>query len=72
MKFVFKSTINCHNCESKVAPFLDNEAGITSWEVDLEDPDRMLTVESDSLDEDDITMLVRKAGYKLELVSKED
>lgn len=72
MKFLFKSTINCHNCESKVAPLLDGESEITHWEVDLEHPDRMLTVETNTLDEDDITMLVRKAGYKLELVSKED
>ena len=70
MKYIFKSTINCHNCESKVAPFLDNDPGIISWEVDLDHPERFLTVETDSLDEDDITMLVRKAGYKLELVEE--
>lgn len=71
MKYTFKSTINCGNCRAKVAPLLDAEDEIQSWEVDLEHPDRFLTVETDSLEEDDIVLLVRKAGYKLELADKQ-
>lgn len=70
MKYTFKSTINCGNCRAKVAPLLDAEKDIQSWEVDLEHPDRILAVDTSSLDEDDIVLLVRKAGYKLELVEK--
>ena len=71
MKYTFKSTINCGNCRAKVAPLLDAEDEIQSWEVDLDHPDRFLTVETDSLEEDDIVLLVRKAGYKLELTDKQ-
>jgi copper chaperone len=67
MKYVFKSTINCGNCKASVAPHLDGEESITSWSVDLEHPDRLLTVETDGLDDEQVIRLVRGAGYKLEL-----
>ena len=67
MKYVFKSTINCGNCKASVAPHLDGEQRIISWSVDLEHPDRLLTVETDGMDEEEVIRLVRGAGYKLEL-----
>jgi len=59
----FKTNIQCTNCLSKVSPKLNAEAGISSWEVDLSDPDRILTVETESLNEEDIFKAVLKAGF---------
>jgi copper chaperone len=59
----FKTNIQCTNCLSKVTPKLDGEAGISSWEVDLADPDRILTVETENLTEEDIFKIVLKAGF---------
>lgn len=62
----FKSNIQCGNCLSKVTPVLNAEAGINKWEVDLNHADRILTVETNSLAQDDIKAAVRKAGFKAE------
>jgi copper chaperone len=59
----FKTNIQCTNCLSKVSPKLNGKAGISSWEVDLSDPDRILTVETESLNEEDIFKTVLKAGF---------
>jgi copper chaperone len=61
----FKSNINCSNCEAKVKKVMDKQPAIKSWHVDLEHPDRILTVESD-LSPDEISKTVLKAGFKAE------
>ena len=59
----FKTNIQCSNCLSKVTPKLNEQTGINSWNVDLQDPDRTLTVETESLEPDDIKKAVLKAGF---------
>ena len=64
----FKSNINCVNCKAKVKKVLDRQPAITSWSVDLDHPDRMLTVES-SLSPDDISKTVLRAGFKVKHIN---
>lgn len=59
----FKTNINCSNCLSKVAPKLNEESRIDSWSVDLQSKDRVLTVLTETLNEDDIFKTVLKAGF---------
>ena len=59
----FTTNIKCMGCVSKVKPFLDNESKIDSWKVDLEHPDRILTIRTDALEAEDISKLIRNAGY---------
>jgi copper chaperone CopZ len=59
----FKTNINCGNCLSKVAPKLNEESRIDSWSVDLESEDRILTVQTETLNEDDVFKTVLKAGF---------
>ena len=66
MKYQFKSTINCTNCRAKVAPVLDENKQIENWHVDLDDPDKLLTVEVNEIEPEDIVRIVRKTGFKLE------
>jgi copper chaperone CopZ len=40
------------------------EPSIAQWDVDLNDPDRTLTVEGDNLNESRIIELIKKAGYE--------
>ncbi|GAB3221031.1 heavy-metal-associated domain-containing protein [Algoriphagus aestuariicola] len=58
----FKTNINCGNCLAKVTPKL-NECELDSWEVDLQDPDRTLTVKTENLEPEDIKKAVLKAGF---------
>ena len=59
----FKTNINCGNCLAKVTPKLNEQSGIESWSVDLQDPDRTLTVETTDLDPEVIKKAVLKAGF---------
>lgn len=61
----FKTNIKCTGCLGKVTPHLDSAKGVESWEVDLENPDRILTVNSSEATEEDIVNTVHKAGYDI-------
>ena len=62
----FTSNIACNSCLSKVKPFLDELEGVIKWEVDIENPQKILTVQSNELSADQIQEAVIKAGYHLE------
>ncbi|MFL0684162.1 MAG: heavy-metal-associated domain-containing protein [Algoriphagus aquaeductus] len=59
----FKTNIQCSNCLAKVTPKLNEQSGIESWNVDLLDPERTLTVETENLEPEDIKQAVLKAGF---------
>lgn len=59
----FKTNIQCTNCLSKVTPKLNEQSGINSWNVDLADHERTLTVETENLEPEDIKKAVLKAGF---------
>lgn len=65
MKYQFKTNINCGNCIQSVTPFLNQEMDIEHWEVDTENPDKILTVETD-LSPKQIVEIVEQAGFKIE------
>ena len=62
----FTSNIACNGCVSKVKPFLDELEGVIKWELDIENPQKILTVQSNELSADQIQEAVIKAGYQLE------
>ena len=62
----FTSNIACNGCVSKVKPFLDELEGVIKWEVDIGNPQKILTVQSNELSADQIHEAVIKAGYQLE------
>jgi len=66
--FVFKTNMKCGGCVEKVTPALNSLAGILRWNVDLTNPDRLLSVESDGVTEQQIIQAVQSAGYKVEPV----
>ena len=59
----FKTNINCGGCLSKVRPVLDQTAGISEWQVNLQDADRTLTVETEELTAEEIAARVEAAGF---------
>jgi len=61
----FKTTIKCNGCVKTVTPFLDKSNNIENWRVDLENPDRIMTVET-SGEADEVKYLLSEAGYKAE------
>ncbi|SHI66769.1 copper chaperone [Cruoricaptor ignavus] len=65
----FKTNLNCGNCVAKVQPAFDAEEGILEWNVDTENPDKILTVNAnEELEEEDIIVMVRKKGFQAEVL----
>lgn len=64
----FKTTINCGNCLAKVKPFLDRVEGIDNWSVDLNNPDKILTVETSGATESQIIDAVESVGFDIEKI----
>lgn len=66
----FKTTIKCSGCIAKATPFLDETIGKDNWEVDVQNPDKVLTVVSnENLKEDAVIKAVQEAGFKAEKVN---
>lgn len=63
----FKTTIKCNGCINAVTPFLEKSNNISDWSVDLENPDRVLTVETEG-DSEEVKDLLKEAGYKAEMI----
>ncbi|MFP9118711.1 cation transporter [Flavobacterium sp. RNTU_13] len=61
----FKTSINCGGCVAKVTPLLNAVEGIENWNVDTNNPDKVLTVTT-ALPQDSIVETVKKAGFKIE------
>lgn len=66
--FKFKTNINCGGCVSGVTSFLNGVAGITEWEVDTNNKDKILTVVAQTATEQDVIDSVQQAGFKIESV----
>lgn len=63
MEYQFKTNINCGGCIAKVAPFFNGDKDVKKWKVNTSDPAKILTVETDSLNEAELVLLVKKAGF---------
>lgn len=61
----FKTTIKCSGCVAKVTPFLNEAVGEDNWEVDYNNPSKVLTVVGEK-DKNKVIQAVEKAGYKAE------
>lgn len=68
-KLQFKTNINCGGCVTKVTPFLNDTQGISHWEVDTTNKDKILTVQTDGITNEEIIQKVQKAGFKIKLVN---
>ena len=68
-RYQFKTNINCGGCVAAITPHLNANNEIKHWEVDTNNPNKILTVDTEDLTEDTIKEIVQKAGYKAEKLS---
>jgi len=65
----FKTNIKCSGCIAKSTPYLNEALGEDNWEVDVQNPNKVLTVATDTpVDEKTVIEAVEKAGYKAEKI----
>ena len=62
----FKTNIKCDGCIATVTPVLDQAVGAGNWQVDLVDPQRVLTVEHAAVSADAIKASLATVGYQAE------
>ena len=67
----FKTNINCGGCVASVKPHLDNADGIWHWEVETT-KDKVLTVKSEGITQEQEIETVQKAGFKIEPLNKDN
>lgn len=64
--FVLKTNIRYKKHLKEVAPLLNGQQNILRWNVDLQDRDRVLRIESAALPVNDIIQLIQNAGFHCE------
>lgn len=63
----FKTNINCAACVAKVTPVLNENTSVEKWEVDTQNPDKILTVEGENISQQELIQSLEKIGYKATL-----
>ena len=63
-----KTNVMCGSCIAKITPVLNEMVGEGNWKVDTIDPKKILTVNSDSINEDQVINALGKVGYKAEVI----
>lgn len=65
--FKFKTNLKCSNCVSRVKSQLDTAIDIVRWNIDLKNPERILTVETEQNDIfPTVQRILSEAGYYAE------
>jgi copper chaperone len=65
----FKTNIKCGGCIATVTPVLNNLEGINKWDVDVNNPDKVLTVETkDAGTETKLVNALKQKGYNAEKI----
>ena len=63
----FKTTIKCSGCVATVTPYLNDAVGANNWNVDLQSPDKVLTVNTGQIEQEaEVIKKLQDAGYKAE------
>lgn len=66
----FTTNINCGGCVAKIKPHLDVANGVCLWNVDTANKEKILTVKSTGITEQEIIETVEKAGFKITPLNK--
>jgi copper chaperone len=64
----YRTSIMCNGCIAKVKPILDSAEGVASWSVNLNTPERILTIVPDGVVEEELLAQLRGAGFTVERI----
>lgn len=68
-EFQFKTNLNCGGCVAKVKADLDGAEGVCHWDVDTAHADKILTVSSKGISEDEVIAIIKSKGFKAESIA---
>jgi len=67
--FKFKTNIHCGGCVVAVTPALNSLQGVDKWEVDTDNPDKILSVQSNGgISSAEIISVLKQKGYDARMV----
>lgn len=64
----YRTSIMCNGCIAKVKPILDSAEGVASWSVNLDTPERILSILPDGVVEEELLAQLRGAGFTVERI----
>ncbi|MBK9936435.1 MAG: heavy-metal-associated domain-containing protein [Cytophagaceae bacterium] len=64
----FKTNINCNNCVAKVQTTLDGLVGAGNWQVDINNPEKILDIKNLEVAAQDVTNKLKRIGFSAEEV----
>jgi copper chaperone len=65
----FKTNMKCDGCVSTVTPYLNKLIDVESWQADLANPEKILTVNGkDGIRSQEVISALEQAGFKAEEV----
>lgn len=67
MKIKFKTNLSCGGCVSKVQSDLDDKVGASNWNVDLTNPNKILSVQAEGITEEEVLSIIKNKGFKAEV-----
>ncbi|MCB0552461.1 MAG: cation transporter [Phaeodactylibacter sp.] len=62
----FKTNINCNNCIRSVTGFLNDVPNIQEWSVDINNPEKILTVVGEQVAAEAVVEAVEEAGFDIQ------
>lgn len=62
----FRTNIMCSSCIAKVTPVLNEITGENNWKIDIQNSEKILTVNGDRAEENNIINALQKVGYRAE------
>ncbi len=68
-KVILKTNIHCANCLKKISPLLNESPNIKDWSVDLESPDKILTI-TGTITETQLASLLAKVNFSVESLNR--
>ena len=67
---IFKTNLMCDGCKARIQPVLDRAIGPENWSVDLNSPDKTLSIKSDKVEHAEVERLIQETGYQIELMNQ--
>lgn len=65
MNRTFETNLRCESCVAAIAPVLNSEPAIASWQADVKSTGKPLTVEGKHVTKELVDTLLRRAGYQV-------
>lgn len=62
----YRTNIKCEGCIAKVTPVLNQLAGTNNWKVDIDSPEKKLTLLNPGVKENELMDQLKKLGYGAE------